>query len=235
MRYKLSNVLWGLFFIVIGIGYAGNVIWGWDFSLIFPGWWTFLIIIPCLISMIRSKFGVGSTIGFIIGVLLLAHYYVNLDFSIWQLIIPAILILIGVRIMFQNSFHRRPNAGGQNIPGDGVHGENFTGSANSEYSAIFSSNRINVTDTFTGTNLSAVFGSIVLDLRNAVIPCDVKIDAQAIFGGIDIYIPAGVKIKVNNIPVFGGVSNKTGNYNNDPAAPTIYLNSTCMFGGIDIK
>ena len=69
MRNKFSNALWGLFFIVIGLGIAGNVLGIWDVEVFFDGWWTLFIIIPCFISMIQSGFGTGSTIGFIIGVL----------------------------------------------------------------------------------------------------------------------------------------------------------------------
>jgi hypothetical protein len=75
MRNRISNVLWGLFFIIIGVGFAGNLFFDWDFHLFFDGWWTLFIIIPCLISMIQNGFGTASTIGFIIGVLLLAQYY----------------------------------------------------------------------------------------------------------------------------------------------------------------
>jgi predicted membrane protein len=67
-----------------------------------------------------------------------------------------------------------------------------------------------------------------------VITGDCDINASAVFGGIDIYLPQGVRVKINNVPVFGGVSNKY-MQSADPAAPIVYLNSTCMFGGIDIK
>ncbi|MGB4660267.1 MAG: LiaF domain-containing protein [Mobilitalea sp.] len=230
MRDKVSNSLWGLFFIVIGIGFAGNVLNLWDFQLFFPGWWTLLIIIPCFISMIQTGFGVGSTMGFIIGVLLFISYRIDLNFSIWKLVVPVILIFVGIRIMFQGAFRKGPKF---NANADGS-GRSFTGAAHSDYSAVFSSNTIHVTEVFNGTNLNAIFGGVVLDLRNAIINGDVEINATAVFGGIDIFLPNGVKIKSNNVPIFGGVTNKA-TQSSDPNAPTIYLNSTCMFGGIDIK
>jgi predicted membrane protein len=241
MKNKLTNTLWGLFFIAVGVGIAGNVLDLWNFELFFDGWWTLFIIIPCFISMISSGFGVGSTMGFIIGVLLLMSYWVDFDFNVWKLIVPAILILIGLRIMFQSAFHKGSvqfektvNFDGQ--PGQqGEEGQTFNTGKKSEYSAIFSSNHINVKDEqFNGTSLNAVFGAIVLDLRDASIQNDVEIAANAIFAGIDIYVPRGVKVKINNVPIFGGVSNKANLYS-EAGAPTIYLNSTCMFGGIDIK
>lgn len=247
MRNKLSNVLWGLFFILIGVGIAGNVMNIWDFHLFFDGWWTLLIIVPCFISMLQTGFSTGSTIGFIIGVLLLMNYQIDFSFNIWQLIVPVILVFIGIRIMFQGAFRKRINyeehtynAGGSsgyngsNGFNQSSNGTNYTNASKGEYSAVFSSNHIHITEPFYGTSLSAAFGAIVLDLRDAQIIGDVEINASAIFGGIDIYLPNGVKVKTSNVPIFGGVSNKH-TQSSDPAAPTIYLNSTCMFGGIDIK
>ena len=234
MRNKLSNVLWGLFFILIGVGIAGNVMNIWDFELFFDGWWTLLIIIPCFISMIQTGFSTGSTIGFIIGVLLLMNYQVNLHFNIWQLIIPIILVFIGIRIMFQGAFRRKINYDQNYNYSGNTNGTNYTNANKSEYTAVFSSNRVHITEQFLGTSLSAAFGAIVLDLRDAQITGDVVINASAIFGGIDMYLPNTVKVKINNVPVFGGVSNKH-MQSTDPAAPTVFIDSTCMFGGIDIK
>lgn len=241
MRNKLSNALWGLFFILIGVGIAGNVMNLWDFHLFFDGWWTLLIIVPCFISMLQTGFSTGSTVGFIIGVLLLMNYQVDFRFNVWQLILPIILIFIGIRIMFQGAFRKKLNnehnfhsSGTTGMNGGGASGTNNSNANKGEYSAIFSSNHIHITEPFYGTSLSSAFGAIVLDLRDAQITGDVEINASAIFGGIDIYLPYGVKVKTSNVPIFGGVSNKH-TQAVDPAAPTVYINSTCMFGGIDIK
>lgn len=235
MRNKFTNVLWGLFLIAIGVGITGEVLNIWEFELFFDGWWTFLIIIPCFISMIQTGFGFGSTVGFIIGLLLFMPYVVDFNFSLWRLVLPAILIFIGIRIMFQGAFRKKVHIHyDSDIHVDQTSGSSSSGGNRPTYSAVFSGNRINVTDQFYGANLDAVFGGLTLDLRNAIIQNDVVINASAVFGGIDIFVPAGVKVKVNNVPVFGGVSDKS-NPHVDPAAPTIYLDSTCMFGGIDIK
>lgn len=240
MRNKFSNALWGLFFILIGVGIAGNVMNIWDFHLFFDGWWTLLIIVPFFISMIQTGFSTGSTIGFIVGVLLFLNYRIDFRFNIWQLIIPVILVIIGIRIMFQGSFHKRINydpnysAGMNGGTGTGAGGTSYTNTNKGEYSAVFSSNHIHITEAFYGTSLNSAFGAIVLDLRDAQITGDVEINASAIFGGIDIHLPYNVKVKTSNVPIFGGVSNKH-TQSTDPGAPTVYLNATCMFGGIDIK
>ncbi|MBO5306070.1 MAG: hypothetical protein J6B12_04840, partial [Clostridia bacterium] len=87
-------------------------------------------------------------------------------------------------------------------------------------------------EVFEGAELTAVFGGIECDLRGAVIENDCAIKVTAIFGGIDIFAPNGVNVKVNSTSLFGGVSNKTAAHKD---APTIYVSGTCMFGGVDIK
>lgn len=221
---------------MLGVGIAGDVLNLWVFDPFFEGWWTLFIIIPCTVSLIRDGIRISSATGLIIGIMLLAAYYIDINFSVWQLIIPAVLILIGIRIIFQGSYHRiHMERRAHSTNGSGT---DYTASAGTagkrDYSAIFSSNNVRITDQFTGANLNAIFGAVVLDLRDAVINGDVEITATAVFGGIDIFVPHGVQIKVNNVPIFGGVSNKT-SYQVAPGAPVIYLNSTCMFGGIDIK
>lgn len=231
MRNKLSNLVWGLVFVFIGVGIAGDIMDLWNFRLFFPGWWTLFIIIPCLVSIIRSGINVGASTGLIIGVMLLVSQYVRFDFNFWKLIVPAILIIIGLRIMFQGAFRKTVTVN-HSVHVEGT--ENYHSTNRKEYSAIFASNNVRITDQFTGTSLNAIFGGVAIDLRDAIISSDVEITATAVFGGIDIYVPSGVQVKVNNVPVFGGVSNKSAR-NSDPNLYTIYLNSTTMFGGIDIK
>mgnify|MGYP003309463326 CR=1 FL=1 len=87
---------------------------------------------------------------------------------------------------------------------------------------------------FTGTNLSAIFGGVECDLRNSLIKSDCVINANSIFGGIDIFVPSYVKVKVKSTPIFGGISNKA-QQNVVDDSPTVYVNGLCIFGGIEIK
>lgn len=226
MRMKLSNVLWGLFFIIIGLGFAGNAFNLWNFKLFFNGWWTFLIIVPCVISLIQNGIRFWPVTGLIIGFMMFLSSQDMIDSSvIGKLIVPLILVLVGLSMIFKNMLHY-DHYNRIDVKYQG---------GNSEYSAVFSGNNYRVDgEKFFGTTISAVFGGFELDLRNAIIDEDIVINATAVFGGIDIFVPSNVKVKVSNVPIFGGVDNKALNPQ-DPNAPTILLNSTCMFGGIDIK
>ena len=87
---------------------------------------------------------------------------------------------------------------------------------------------------FNGAELTAVFGGVKCDLRNAIIEKDCAITATAVFGGIDIFVPDYVNVKINSNSIFGGVSDKN-HRSSVPGAVTLYINATCMFGGVDIK
>ena len=89
-------------------------------------------------------------------------------------------------------------------------------------------------EVFEGAELSAVFGGIKCDLRNAIIEKDCAITASAIFGGIDIYVPDNVNVKISSNSVFGGVSEKKHRPYIEGAI-TVYINATCIFGGAEIK
>ena len=226
MRVKVSSILWGLFFIIIGIGFAGNAFDLWNFEVFFDGWWTLFIIVPCSISLIQNGFRVWTLVGLVIGIMLLLSSRGMIDGDVLgKLIAPLIFVLIGCSMIFKNLFHG--DLGNRiNVQYQG---------GTSDHSAIFSGSKYQVTgEKFLGTTINAVFGGFDLDLRNAIIDEDVIINATAVFGGIDILVPPNVKVKVSNVPIFGGVDNKTFK-SLDPNAPTIFLNSTCMFGGIDIK
>lgn len=89
---------------------------------------------------------------------------------------------------------------------------------------------------FQGAMLSAVLGGIDLDLRNAIIRENVVIEAKAILGGIDICVPNYARVIVNCNPILGGVDNKTITpMGANEQTITIYLNATCVLGGIDVK
>lgn len=64
---KINRILWGLVFIVLGIIIALNVFNIIDFNIFFRGWWTFIIIVPCLIGLFdnTNENKIGNIIGLI--------------------------------------------------------------------------------------------------------------------------------------------------------------------------
>lgn len=223
---KVSNMLWGIVLIVIGVIFGMNALGISDIDIFFDGWWTLFIIVPCFIGLFSDNDKTGDLIGLVIGVILLlgCQGYIRF-YMIWKLIVPTILILVGLSFIFKDTFNRKIKKEMRKL----------NRNKDSEYYATFSGQNINFgNETFTGCSLNAVFGGLKCDLRDAMIHEDCILDASAIFGGITIYVPENINVKVTSTPIFGGVTNHCRSKNQADGV-TIYINALCMFGGVDIK
>lgn len=224
---RLGSILWGIVFIGIGIIWGLNSLGITDINIFFDGWWTLFIIIPCLVGAIKDENKTGDVIGLLIGIALLLCAQDILSFSlIIKLAFPVIFILIGLGMIFGNIVNQTLNKKIKELNANKL--EAFT--------STFGSQKADFTNQeFKGANLDAVFGSVDLLLKDANITTDQVINASAIFGGIDIYIPEHVNVRIKSIPIFGGVTNKKDSNKNKENIPTLYVNAFCLFGGVTIK
>ena len=205
---RIDHVLWGLVLIVLGLIFGVNALGFAHIDVFFNGWWTLFIIVPCFIGMFHKEDRTGNLIGLAIGIVLLLSCQNILDFGmVLKLIIPFTLVVWGLSLIFKDTIHSKRM-------------KEIRDAAKKEKNLEAS--------------LEAVFGGVTCDLRGATIKKDVVISASAVFGGIDIYVPDDVTVKVRSTPIFGGVSNKAKNDSSDHAK-TIYIDATCIFGGVEIK
>lgn len=224
---KVSNILWGILLVLFGVVIALKALGIANFDLFFDGWWTLFIIVPCTVGLFTNREKTGNIIGILIGVFLLLCCRDVLSFDLlWKLMVPAIIIIIGVKMIIGGLFGNKANDVMKKLKSDGANPK--TGCA------TFSGCNLNFDgEVFDGAELTAVFGGVKCDLRNAIIEKDCAVSVSAIFGGIDILVPEGVNVKVNSNSIFGGISNKTKPIKD--AAVTVYVGGTCLFGGVDIK
>ncbi len=225
MKEKLSSLVWGIIVIAIGVLFGLHSLEIIDISIIFfKGWWTLFIIIPALANMIKSGISISNISWTIVGVALLLLSRDILEwYMISKLIIPFIIIMIGFNIILKNV-----------LDVDNKKLKEFKKNKNTDYTAIFSGQKIELNSSFKGATVNAIFGGVELDLTKAQIEDDVLIDTSAIFGGVTIYVPNNVVVKVSNIPIFGGASNKAKGEVVE-GSHTMYIKGLCIFGGIEIK
>ena len=225
---KIENVLWGIVLIIVGVIIGGNALGITNINIFFDGWWTFFIIIPCFIGVIKDQEKTGSTIGLLIGIALLLGCQNILNFElIWKLAFPTILVVIGLSMIFKDTLGSKVN---EEIKKISKNRNNVN-----ECCATFSGQNIKIeNEKFTGADLTAVFGGVKCNIKNAIINQDVVINASGIFGGVEIYVPENCNVKIKSSSIFGGVTDKK-NYKENPEGHIIYINATCMFGGVEIK
>lgn len=225
---SVSKLLWGLVLIVLGVILGTNALGVTDIDIFFDGWWTLFIIVPCFIDLFKEADKTGNIIGLAIGISLLLACQDIINFEIiWKLMLPFILVMLGLSLIFKDLLHSKVKKEIKKL--------NKEKKDDKEYVATFGSCEANFNGVkFEGTDLTAVFGGIKCDLRDAIIKDDEVINATAIFGGVDILVPSGVNVIVSSTSLFGGVDNKSKNVV-DSKAKTIYINATCIFGGVDVK
>lgn len=225
---KMTSWLWGVVLIVLGVILGVSALGIIEINLFFPGWWTLFIIVPCFISLFgKDDDKTGDLIGILIGVCLLLACQGVIRFDLlWKLIVPVALVVIGVSMIFKDALKGKVLKEVKKVQGK---------SGQKEYWATFSGQNLNFAgEKFTGCRLEAVFGGIKCDLREAKIEDKALVKAGATFGGVTIYVPEDVKVKVVSTSIFGGTSDKRKNIN-DEAEKTLYIDATSVFGGVEIR
>ena len=107
---KVSNAMWGLVLIILGVIFGLNAIGITDINIFFKGWWTLFLIVPGFIGLFKNNDRTGDIILIIVGVILLLCTRDILDFDIiWKLIFPVILVIIGISIIFKDLFSTKIN------------------------------------------------------------------------------------------------------------------------------
>lgn len=223
---KTSNILWGLVLISIGLIFGLNALEITHINIFFEGWWTLFIIVPCFIDLFKEKDKTGNIIGIIIGILLLLGSNNIINFSlIWKLMFPMALVIFGLSLIFKDTINGKIKKEMKKL----------NNNTDKEYYATFGLQNLDFSDEeFDGCNLNAIFGSIKCDLRDIQIKKDTIINTSSIFGRITLYIPENINVKLVSTPIFGGVTDERKNINKDSDI-TLYINATCMFGGLELK
>ena len=176
---KTGNILWGIVFIIVGLIFGLNALGITDINIFFDGWWTLFIIIPSSISIVKERGGIGNFIWLIIGIVLLLSAQQIIDISkIGKLIFPAILIALGMGMIFKDTVRSKIN--------DKV--KELNKENREEYYATFSGQKLNFTgDEFKGANTNAIFGGVDNKVKsyNENLPT-IYIKAFCLFGGVEI-------------------------------------------------
>jgi predicted membrane protein len=155
---------------------------------------------------------------------------------------PVMLIAFGVS-MLVSPIHFREWPERIRLHGQSRHQsqkESFFGNK-LQASLVFGSlNRRVETQQFEGGKLDVVFGSIELDLSGASISSPDRraaLEANAVFGGIEITVPRTWKVVMKNTAVFGGCDDQTVPPRPEPGLEpvTLVITGAAVFGGVEIR
>lgn len=87
---------------------------------------------------------------------------------------------------------------------------------------------------FRGGSLFAWYGGIEVDLREAELAAEgAHLDLHALYGGIEVKVPAGWRVQSNLRALAGGIDVPVSEPD-DPDAPTLTLDGFAAFGGVAV-
>lgn len=144
-------------------------------------------------------------------------------FDLW----PLVLILVGGSILMERLGLKFPS-----IPGREMNEETLN------IIAIFNGAEDTVhTESFEGGEITAIFGAVEVDLRQAVPATQpVTINAFALFGGVEMKIPGTWRVRKDIIGIFGGTDDsRKGKPETDGGPVDLVVTGFALFGGIEIQ
>ncbi len=191
-----------------------------DAGFVISRWWPVIIIALGAAAMFEARrASLGPLIIVAVGVLLLLGQLEIVPGGVWRYVWPVVLIAAGLQLVLR----RAALPAGQ--PDEVVNA-----------SAFFSGNELRSTSqSFRGASLTAAFGGITLDLRQAVLaPEGATVSIVTACGGAELLVPRGWRVQVNGTPILGGIGNKT-EAPTDPQSPLLRVDATTFLGGAEIK
>ncbi len=222
----LSFILAGSILIAEKTGFISNEL----FHMIFN--WQVLVIAIGVVSIFKENNSIGGYIMILIGGIFLIPEFIDINFNTKQLFWPAILIGVGIIILFKG-LNKWPQ-----INRDRFTKSDFNDLDMVDDNHIFGGGEFHITsENFKGGKINALFGGGTYDFRNAKLAEGVQVlDISLVFGGLEINIPAEWDVKVEVTSILGGFSNKTLSYSR-PAEITgqLIIRGSAIFGGGEIK
>ena len=222
---KYKNIVYGIMLILLGIIIALISLDIIHTNLLFKGWWTLVVIIPSIIGLLFDDDKLGNLISLIIGILLLLGVRNIIDYKILlKLFVPILLVTVGLSLILKNILESKKTLQIKEL--------NKVKDNTKDIFATLSNENKKIIGEFKGISIDAVFSNVELDLREAEIKKDQVINVSTIFSGVTILTNNNIKVIVKSDSLFGGVSN---HIEEKDEAKAIYINASCLFGGVEIK
>ena len=236
-RTLTGGLLWGVIITLIGVAllldHLGviNVDHIWRF-------WPLILVFVGIAHLSERQHRLWGIILVVAGFLLQLNQLGFAHFT-WAVMWPILLIAVGVLIMWGSleGPKKRPS---------------ISAFASSEVSRSDPRTTLNetvifggierrvTTQNFQGGQITAVFGGVELDLREASMQADdVTLEINALFGGVELRLPDNWHASFRGTPIFGGLSDKSSTARPpayaDANSKVLFITGSVIFGGIEIK
>jgi len=205
--------------------------------------WQMLLIIIGLVNLFKQRLIPGVVLIFIGGFFIIPKVFPAIDAQFIHIYWPLLLIGAGIVILLQRvlkpewgfeSWERKINRHSNRR--HKYEKWEYNPNGFSKNSVFGSGEHIVLDQEFTGGELNAVFGGLSLDLRRTNLPIgETRLDVNAVFGGITIFVPADWLVETHLDAVFGGFQDNRMPKEPLDATRKLIITGSCVFGGGEIR
>lgn len=221
-------------------------------------YWPVILIVVGVAHAARSMGMGGKVWGGVVtaaGVLFLLNNFNVIQGNLWRFVWPSILIMMGLGMLARSVDRYNSRGSATGPPGNAGRemAEHIKNRIKSDFGGFGTSTSINHlsewaffsgvrrridTQDFQGGEAFAMFGGVEIDMRKAGSTKDeILIEANAIFGGVDLRLPENWDVTVRGSGIFGGYEDKTmdSRVAQDARRPHVIVNGFAVFGGVTIQ
>ena len=249
-RKNLLKIVIGVALILFAVGWICSAFNLWDMGQI-KGWWTLILIIPGIVSIIADGIDVWNTLltGGGLWLLLRAQHFRFITTKQIDIIcFSVIIVTVGLWLIFsalskktlkdEKDFFKHggytQQAQGQTQSQTTYNGMRMDYESKPRYFSFLSSTTMkNGSQNFTGGSAFALLGNCVIDLTTITIRSAVEFDASAVLGKVQIIAPRNARVYVNGTPVLGAYNMKMPQAL-DADYPVFKISGFALLGNVEI-
>lgn len=216
----LIRVFFGLMIVALGgillahnLGIINFDTWG----LFWGVFWGGLFLAAGITALFNRGALVWGLVLCAVGVSIMLGVFGVVDINFWKIFWPLVLVVVGLGVLFKVSPAKSKESADKS----------------NEKVAIFYGEDARPKGNYDGGSLSAVFGGVNLDLRQAKVKDGAVIEVFTFCGGIEINMPSDVIVQNEVRGILGGSDDKT--VPDAKAKKTVILRGECILGGLEIK
>ena len=221
MKEKIYNITISLICCIYAITTLVLLIIQPKYNLLFPGWWTFIIIFPALGNLLFQSNKVSGTYMLISGILLLlANLEIITFIKCFTILVCLGIIILGINIIKVTL----------NLP---TNRKDTNKTLPIFYTIFGATEELASTTLSEGGKVIAICGATTIDMKNSKLKSDIVIKTKSVLGTVELLFPDNVEVITSSKNILGESLNykKTESKNK----VTIYVDSTSILGSIKIK
>jgi predicted membrane protein len=190
----------------------------------FTRWWPLVLILIGAVQLLNPRARkIWPFVLILVGVLFLLDEFRYVDFDLGDLF-PLLIAVVGAKLIW-DAVRRRPAVPpSTDDPDATIHA----------FAMMAGVKRQSTSHDFRGGSANAFMGGVELDLRNAQVKDgQVLIDAFAMWGGVDIFVPSNWRVVGDVLPIMGGFEDNT--KPTGEGGPILNVRGTAIMGAIEVK